>query len=189
MSMSLFLARCSLLPGAWRRWRSNALYVAILHDHLPLARALLDKISPNLVFAARPVPIGKIAMPMHPLSMAMRRGNAEMLSLLLEKGADPNDGQYPFQGVMATWLIMATHSHAVDPLWCQMGRLLLAHGGDIDRGLAPEGSSSLYDVLEGTGRMERINHLRAEYEATLLAHTLDPACFEVVRQPAQLIRL
>lgn len=189
MRPSLFLAWCSLLPGPWRRWRTNALYTAILHDHLPLARALLKKVNPNLVFAARPVPIGKIAMPMHPLSMALRRGNVAMLSLLLEHGADPNDGQYPFQGVMTTWLVMATHSREVDPLWRQMGRLLLERGGDIDRGLVPEGSSSLYDVLEGTGRMERINHLRAEYEAALLAHTLESACFEVVRQTAQLVRL
>ena len=179
MPRSLFLAWCSLLPGPWRRWRTNALYTAILHDHLPLARALLDKVSPNLVFTARPVPIGKIAMPMHPLSMAMRRGNVEMLSLLLEKGADPNDGQYPFQGVMTTWLVMATHSKEVDPLWREMGRMLLMHGGDINLGLVPQGSSSLYDVLEGTGRMERVNHLRAEHEAFLLAQVLEGVCLQV----------
>lgn len=168
MSFSVFLAWCSLVPGAWHRWRANALYTAIDYNDLPLARALLEKISPNLVFAPRPVSIGKIAMSLHPLSMAMRLGRVEMFTVLLELGADPNDDKIPFLGIMTTWLIMSTFNNEPDPAWRHMGLLLLEYGGDIERGLLPKGSSTVREVLEDTGRMEYINQVRADYERGII---------------------
>jgi hypothetical protein len=164
MSFSVFMAWCSLIPGAWGRWRENALYTAIDRNDLVLARALLGKTRPNVVFAPRAVPLGKVALALHPLSMTMRRRQLEMFFLLLEHGADPNDDKFPFMGVMTTWLVMSTFSKDPDPLWQHMGVLLLEYGGDIERGLSPEGSSTVRHVLEGTGRMEYVNQVKVDYE-------------------------
>lgn len=110
-----------------------------------------------------------------PLVHAIETQNAPMVKLLLSKGASPNPitGRATTNSPMTQWLVSVSRTPYMTQAQEDIGLALFEAGGDLKKGLAPEGSASLYDVLKQTGKLAKVDHLELRFLAEDMARELE----------------
>lgn len=111
------------------------------------------------------------------LVRAIEMQHAPMVRLLLDHGASPNpiSGKGTTNGPMTQWLVSLSKTPTPTKAQEEIGLALLHAGGDLRKGLVPEGSAILHDVLKETGKMAWVDRLELLHLADDMARSLDIA--------------